>query len=115
MKLSHNEILLISLILACSLSISFILDKNELFKLILKWNFFLFLFVFKLIEILYHLFSFIFDKIILLFLLLSDKTNTKFISTSIFNKSLLLLLNIILNKLLNIRFEFLVLAVIFSI
>ena len=36
MKLSHNEILLISLILACSLSISFILDKNELFILILK-------------------------------------------------------------------------------
>ena len=36
MKFSHNEILLISFILACSLSISFIFDKSVLFIIILN-------------------------------------------------------------------------------
>ena len=102
-KFSHKEILFISLILAFSLAISFILFKGVLFIIIFNWNFFLFLFVFKFIDILYHLFSSILVRIILLFFLLSDNISIKFISASIFNKNLFPLLNKILNILLNIK------------
>ena len=62
-KLLYNIILFISLILTFSHSISFICVLGVLFIIIFIGNFLFFLIVFKLIEILYHLFSSILPNI----------------------------------------------------
>ena len=72
-KFWYKVILFISLILACSLSISFICENCVLLIIILIGNFLFFFIVFNVMDILYHLFSSIFPKFIwfwLIFLVL---------------------------------------------
>ena len=104
-------ILFISVIFACSLSISFICERGVLLIIILIGNFLFFLLVFNVIDILYHLFSSIFPKFTWLLYLLSLKKRNKFILASIFNNNLFPLLKVILNIVLYIYLLIFLLAI----